>query len=440
MYIVLIILVIFNVMIFLNQMVLPIALPTIQQELHLSEIILNWSLDGYFLSLATFLLIGGKIADSYGHRKVFSLGVTIFAVASFFCGLSNNGYTLIASRIIQGIGGALMIPPSMPILLNAFPERKKITAAGLVMGISSIFMVLAPYIGGIFCQYLNWRYVFWINLPISFVGLLLTYFFVPKSVASKQNFNFLSVSYYIVGIVLITTALMQEMHYLRFMTYLCLGLTCFILLYFKDKNCQNTFIQFSLFKQRAFSYLGLNIFVTSFVFTITVFLPIYMQRVFSFSPSQTGYYIMLCSIPMIFAAPLAGKMYDLYGAKKTIFPLQLILFFSYLTIAFLIPLKSFWLIFPFLFLLATSITSIFTCSFAAGVNCIEPKNRGQAAGLLGTIQSFGINLGVAIIGSSTIKIEKLFSYNSAFSFSNFIYAFLVLILIIVGFRLLQKRS
>jgi EmrB/QacA subfamily drug resistance transporter len=414
MYVILVIITIFNAMIFLDQTVLPVALSTIQQQFHCSSIALNWMLDGYFLSLAAFMLAGGRLADIFGLKRIFALGMVVFTVASLFCGLSNDSTTLIISRIVQGIGGSLMIPPSMPILLSAFPEHKKVSALGWVVALSSVFMILGPIIGGFFCQYFNWRYIFWINLPISLIGLILTYFFIPKSPANKQHFDILGFA-------------IKGVNSLGAIFMLCLGLMFFYLLYLKDRKAHDPFIKFSLFKNRVFSSLGLNIFATAFVLTITVFLPMYMQKVFAFLPFQTGYYTMLSSIPIMFASPIAGKISDIYGVKKVTIPSQVTLLFSYLLIALLLPLNNFWLIFPWLFVLSIGLPSIFTCSFAVGINAIDPKNRGQASGLLGTIRSLGVNFGVAIVSSSMLGLEKLFSYTVAFAFVNYLYVLIIAI-------------
>ncbi|MBI5346492.1 MAG: MFS transporter [Chlamydiae bacterium] len=410
MYLILIVMVVTNAMVFLDQTILPVALPTIQKEFLSSESALHWMIDGYFLSLAALMLAGGRIADIFGLRRIFSLGMLIFGVASFFCGLSGSSNQLIFSRIIQGIGGALMIPPSLPILLKAFPGNKKGMATGLVVALSAAFMIFGPFIGGFFSEYLNWRYVFWINLPISFIGLVLTMLFIPKSVMTKRHFDFLGFGCYTLGIILLTIALiqLQSWGWSSFPSILMfiLGSIFLLLLYFTDKKSKDPFINFSLFKNKIFSGSALNIFSAAFALIITVFLPIYMQRIFNFSLFTSGYYMMLTSIPMTFAAPLAGKISDYMGPKKPITFSQLLLILSFLCIAVFLPVNNFWFIFPILFFLPIAFTSIFTCSFAVGISAIELENRGQASGLLGTIRSLGINFGVAIMGSLIVDISS----------------------------------
>lgn len=409
MYIILFIVVLLNAVVLLDQTVLPVTLPTIQKEFLSSDIALHWIVDGYFLSLAAFMLAAGKIADIFGHRRIFIIGMFLFALSSFFCGLAQSSEFLIIIRIVQGIGGALMIPPALPILLLAFPENKKGFVVGLVVTFSSIFMILGPFVGGFFSQFLGWRYIFWINLPICFVGILLSLVFIPKSTVIKRHFEFLGFSSYTLGVVFLTIAFIQMQSWgwtsFAVILLLILGVTFLSLLYFVDKKASSPFIDFSLFKNKIFNQSALNIFSTAFALIITVFLPIYLQRNFSFSPSKTGYYMMLSSIPIILS-PIAGKMMDRFGLRKVIIPIQIGLMSCFVCIALLVPVNSFWLIFPFLFILTAGVTSIFTCSFAAGIGSVELNNRGEASGLLGTIRSLGINFGVAIIGSLIGDVQK----------------------------------
>jgi MFS family permease len=302
-----------------------------------------------------------------------------------------------------------MIPPALPILLAAFPDNKKGFAVGLVVTLASAFMILGPMVGGFFSEYLGWRYIFWINLPISFIALLLTLLFVPKSPPTKRHFELLGFSCYTLGIIFLTIALIQiqSWGWNSFSTFVLifLGVVFLLLLYFTDKKSRGPFIDFSLFKNKVFNESALNIFSTAFTLMITIFLSIYMQRIFSFSPAKTGYYLMLSSIPVA-VSPIAGKMLDYWGLRKTIIPIQLVLIFSFLSIAFFVFWNNFWLFFPFLFLLSAGMTSIFTCSFAAGLGSVELKNRGEASGLLGTIRALGVNFGVAIVGSLIVDSQK----------------------------------
>ncbi|NGX36827.1 MAG: Methyl viologen resistance protein SmvA, partial [Candidatus Anoxychlamydiales bacterium] len=156
-------------LIFTDQSILPIAIPTIQRDFQTTSFQTQWMINSYFLSMSIFILASGKMADIIGKRRIFLLGLTIFLFSSLFCAIAMNSIWLISFRVVQGIGGAMMIPSSYAILLDLFPAEKRGFAVGLNTAVGSFFLVAAPYIGGIFTQYLSWRWIFLINFPICFI-------------------------------------------------------------------------------------------------------------------------------------------------------------------------------------------------------------------------------------------------------------------------------
>ena len=168
------VLMIANFIVFLDASILPVALPTIQKLLHSSEEQLQWMINSYLLSLSIFVAIGGKLADIFGHRKIFSLGMFLFGISSLFCGISPTSEYLIVSRFIQGCGSALMIPSSTSLLYEAFGGNKIGKGMGLIATSGSIAFSVGPLAGGLFSEYLSWHYIFFINVPITIIGLIIT--------------------------------------------------------------------------------------------------------------------------------------------------------------------------------------------------------------------------------------------------------------------------
>ncbi|MBX9744073.1 MAG: MFS transporter, partial [Chlamydiales bacterium] len=176
-------------MVFVDQAVLPVALPTIQEHLGATHTQLWWCINSYLLVSAVLMLAGGKLGDSIGYRKTFMIGMLIFAVSSALCGISFHVDWLIGSRALQGVGAALMIPASSPLIMSLFSQKERGKAIGINVSISSLFLVLAPLIGGYFTEVLSWRWIFWINLPLALVGLILIPLFIPHSSPKKQHFD-----------------------------------------------------------------------------------------------------------------------------------------------------------------------------------------------------------------------------------------------------------
>jgi MFS family permease len=142
----------------LDQTILPVAIPTIQKEMIANESMLQWMINIYFLTLASLILAGGKFSDLLGKRKIFASGTILFALGSLFCAVSPTAISLILSRLLQGIGAALLLPPTIPIIFEAFPKNMRGKIIGISSAASSLFLVLGPYIGGFCTQYLSWRY------------------------------------------------------------------------------------------------------------------------------------------------------------------------------------------------------------------------------------------------------------------------------------------
>ena len=178
-------------LIFLNATLFPVALPTIQRELGVSLSTLQWTINAYLLATAVFVIAGGRLADLFGARKIFCIGVAIYSFASVMGAFAESGWWLVMSRAIQGTGGAMMSPAGMSLLIHAFPENKRGKAIGIVVAAGSLFLSLGPFVGGAFTQYLSWRFSFWINPPIAIFGIAMMMKAVPKSVKQNETFDFL---------------------------------------------------------------------------------------------------------------------------------------------------------------------------------------------------------------------------------------------------------
>lgn len=162
--------------------IVNVAIPSIRADFNASASHLQWVIDIYTLVLASLLLLSGAAADRFGRRRTFQLGLTVFALASLLCSIAPSIETLIAARLLQAIGGSMMNPVAMSIITQVFTERvERARAIGIWGGVVGISMALGPIVGGALIEFVGWRSVFWINLPICALAIVLTAVFVPES-------------------------------------------------------------------------------------------------------------------------------------------------------------------------------------------------------------------------------------------------------------------
>src|SRR5438876_2285805 len=166
---------------FIDGTVVNVALPALQRNLNATAIDVQWVVEAYALFLAALLLLGGSLGDHFGRKRIYAIGVTLFALASMWCGLAPNVRQLIVARAVQGIGGALLVPGSLAIISASFSEDERGQAIGTWSGSTAITTALGPVMGGWLIEHVSWRAVFFLNLPLAIVVLLLVFRFVPES-------------------------------------------------------------------------------------------------------------------------------------------------------------------------------------------------------------------------------------------------------------------
>src|SRR5213593_3490880 len=168
-------------MIMLDNTVVNVALPSIQQDLGIGISELEWVVNAYALTFGVLLLSGGKLADLLGRRAIFIAGLVIFTGASLWCGLAGGAASLIAARTVQGIGAALMNPATLSIITATFPPRQRGTAIGIWAGVSALALAIGPMVGGVITQDISWSWIFFINIPVGVAGVAAALAFIDES-------------------------------------------------------------------------------------------------------------------------------------------------------------------------------------------------------------------------------------------------------------------
>lgn len=395
-------------MVFTDQSVLPVALPTIQNELGATNTELWWCINAYLLVAALLLLAGGKLGDKIGYRRAFGWGMMIFAIASALCGISVNIGWLIAARALQGVGAALMIPASSPLLMSLFPQNERGKAVGINVSISSLFLICAPLIGGYFTEMHSWRWIFWINLPLAILGLTLLLLFVPKSSNGVQYFDLLGFVFFLISSSSLVIMIMQggSWGWISVASAACLilCLTTGYLLFRREKQAEHPLIDLSLFRHPIYKAVNISIFATQFVLMITIYRTVFVQEAFDWPPLKSGTIFFITSLPVLFMSAVGGWLADRSGSKTPIAIGFTLVILSFLWLAYFVQ-NTLWILLVGFFAFSFGIPLIFTPSYSSAMGAIPHKKAGTAFGIIATVRSFAASLGVAFIGTLVDQVQ-----------------------------------
>src|SRR5215212_5520513 len=174
-------------MIMLDNTVVNVALPSIQRDLGADLSSLEWIVTGYALTFAALMLTGGKLADAYGRRLMFVVGIAVFTLSSLSCGLSTSEEMLIAARIVQGAGAALMNPATLSIIAATFPPKERGAAIGIWAGTAALALAIGPLVGGLLTEHLSWHWIFFVNVPVGVIAIAASFLLITESKDSTHE-------------------------------------------------------------------------------------------------------------------------------------------------------------------------------------------------------------------------------------------------------------
>lgn len=436
---------------FLDQSILPVALPIIQEQLGASDVALQWSVNSYLLAIGIFVLVGGKISDRYGHRFAFGLGLALFCLFSALCGVSPNIETLIAARFLQGIGAALMFPSQTGLMAQCFSPSERGRATGLSVTIGSIFLILGPVVGGLLTEALSWRWIFYINPPIGLIGLILLYYYISRSPQGKGKIDFLGFFYFAIGASALVVYFMQapSWGWLTSHSLLCLlaAVLFLSLLIHREKRAAHPFLDLSLFKHPLYSAITINIFITQFILMISVFRTIYLETTLQFSPAFAGLITSISSAPILFLAFLGGYLSDKFSPKLPIALGYLLIIGSFFSLGFF-SMPSLPVLFISLLSFGMGIPLIFTPSYSAAMFAVPSHKFGVAFGLISTLRNLGATVGLALISLFVNLIQSFTSPKlgtekaqvESFSAIHFTLGFLMILAFAIAFIFHNRKS
>jgi EmrB/QacA subfamily drug resistance transporter len=393
-------------MVMLDNTVVNVALPSIQRDLHAQISQLEWVINGYTLTFAVLIATGGRLGDIFGRRLMFLSGVVIFAITSATAGIAQDSTMLIASRAIQGIGAALMMPATLSIITHTFPAAERGRAIGMWAGVSALALSIGPVVGGFLTEYVTWRAIFFINLPVAAAAVAATIFAVRESRDETVDRH---VDY--PGIVALTTSLTAIVLALiegnswgwtspgvvGLLAGGALGLVAFVAIELRVKA---PMVEFALFRTRQFIGANLVAFIITFAMMGTFFfMAIYMQDILGYGALQAGIRFLPTTVVIAVVAPIAGRLADRLGPSTPMSVGLAILAVSMFMFAGVNTGTTYsGLIVPFV-LMGLGIALVMSPMSTAAMNAVSVQKSGVASGVLQMSRMIGASVGVAATGA-----------------------------------------
>ena len=393
-------------MIMLDNTVVNVALPSIQRDLGSSLSGLEWTVNAYTLSFAVLLATGGRLGDIFGRRRTFLIGVVIFAASSAAAGLAPGTGTLIASRVVQGIGGALMMPATLSIVTNAFEPHERGKAIGTWAGVSALALAIGPVLGGLLTEHVSWRAIFYINIPVAIGAVVATLFAVRESRDETvgRDVDYIGVATLTAGLTALVLALIEGNAWgwgspaiIALLGGSALLLIAFVLV---EQRVSHPVVEFPLFASR--NFVGANLVALIVTFSMLAqffFIALYMQNILGLSPLEAGVRFLPATLMIVAVAPIAGRLTDRIGPRWLIG-----------TGLTLVSVALYWLttidvgttygdIWPSFVLMGIGMALVMSPMSTAAMNAVVVAKAGVASGILSMNRMIGGSLGVAVIGA-----------------------------------------
>jgi EmrB/QacA subfamily drug resistance transporter len=386
----------------LDSLVVTTALSTIRQDLTASVESLEWTVNAYNLTFAVLLLTGAALGDRFGRRRMFVAGLAVFTVASVACALSPDIGALIVSRALQGVGAALVLPLSLTLISALFPPRQRGKAMGLYLGITGLATFSGPFIGGVIAEGLAWQWIFWLNLPIGLIAIMLTARYVTESFGPNNRFD-------LGGVVLVTAGAFGVVWGLvrgnaagwtsaEVLSTLLLGVALVIAFVLWERRTEAPMLPMRLFRVRAFATANpANFCVFASLYGTLFFLAQYFQTVHGEGPLGAGLRLMPWTATLMICAPIAGRLADRYGERTFVVGGLLLQTVGMGWIALVADTDTGYLeLLPALVIGGAGLTMAMPAAQKSVVGAVRPQEIGQASGAFMMLRIFGGVFGVAV--------------------------------------------
>ena len=393
-------------MIMLDNTIVNVALPSIQSSLHLKISELEWVVAGYALTFGALMLTGGKLADLIGRRRIFVIGLVIFTLSSLACGLAGGASLLIAARVVQGIGAALMNPSTLSIITVTFPPRQRGTAIGIWAGISALALAIGPLVGGLITEHINWNWIFFINVPVGAIAIVAAYLFIDESrdTSHEQRPDLPGLVSSALGLFALSYALIEANTYgwtsariLAAFAVAAVALVGFVLL---ERHQRLPMLDLGLFRNIGFAGANSTMLLVGLaMFGVFFYVSLYVQQILGYSPTQAGASFLPWTVLIILIAPQAGRLSDRIGPRPLVSSGMVLVAGSLVVFSRVGVSASFWDLLPGMLLGGLGMSIAMAPTTAAAMSSVRPDKAGVGSAVLNSMRQVGGSLGIAVMGA-----------------------------------------
>lgn len=385
----------------LDATIVNVALPSMARSLDQNPLHMQSVIIAYLLTVAALIPTSGWMAERFGTRKVFCFAIATFTLGSLLCGLSPNLTTLLVARVLQGIGGALMVPVGRLVILRAYPREQLVKVMGFVTLPALLGPLMGPTVGGWLVQLLSWHWIFLINLPIGITGGVIAALYVPNYVRNERlHFDLIGFITFSTAMVALSLSLegLADLHLnaAPIVLLLLAGLVCLCTHWLRALRVEEPLFPPDLFSIRTFSIgiLG-NVFARLGNGALPFLIPLMLQVGLHFSPAITGFLMIPMTLAAMLAKPLAQPVLTRFGYKRTLVVNTLLLGALIMSMALTGPTTPIWLIVVHLFILGLVNSLQFTAMNTLTLIDLDENHAASGNGLLAVVMQLSIGIGVS---------------------------------------------
>src|SRR6516165_6884288 len=381
-------------MVVIDAVVVITALPRMQRDLQVSLSSLQWTLNAYGIAFAAGIITAAALGDRFGRRRIFTLGLALFTIASAACALAPNASELIAARTVQGLGGAIVLPLSLTILTTAFPPERRAMIIGVYGGLAGLAVASGPLIGGAITEGIDWHWIFWINVPIGVVALALCLRLLPESYGAPERLDLAGVALVTGGVVALVWALVRA----EIVTTLAAGTLLLLLFVAWELRAPQPMIPLRLFRNQTFAAGNATTFLMSgAIFAGAYFVTHEFQFARGYSPVSTGLRLLPFFATPMLISPLAGAIADRVGLRPVMVLGLTLQAAGFTWVCLRGGLGTSWVELTFALLVAgIGISMALPTVPTAVLGAVQPHELGKASGINYMMQRLGAVFAIAI--------------------------------------------